>query len=146
VAANKHRRELSDCMSGYQSCDHSKLSGSEAKALSIAERQRNLSNCEEGWDSCDKSKLSKLEVSGVADAEHKRNLSHCMDGWAVCDHSKLTDAEANGAGLSNHDISKQLNVTDSTIDSCVAWLLVFLDYSNRPELVVRAASSIAQGS
>jgi DNA-binding NarL/FixJ family response regulator len=48
-----------------------------------------------------------------------------------------------GAGLSNHDISKQLNVTDSTIDSCVAWLLVFLNYTNRSDLVVRA-SSIAQ--
>jgi DNA-binding NarL/FixJ family response regulator len=51
-----------------------------------------------------------------------------------------------GAGLSNQDISKQLNVTDLMIDSCVAWLMVFLNYSNRPDLVVRAASSVAQGT
>lgn len=49
-----------------------------------------------------------------------------------------------GEGLSNHDISKQLNLRDSTIDSCVAWLVVFLNYTNRVDLVVRAADSIVQ--
>ncbi len=101
--ASTHRRELSDCMRGYQSCDYSKLSMSEAKSARAAEQQRNLSNCEEGWSSCDKSKLSTLEITGVADAERKRNLSHCMDGWALCDHSKLTDAEAKSVLVVEHE-------------------------------------------
>jgi DNA-binding NarL/FixJ family response regulator len=45
-----------------------------------------------------------------------------------------------GQGLSDGDIASKLNLTDVKVQSCVAWILHFLNLKNRQELVVYASS------
>ncbi len=46
-----------------------------------------------------------------------------------------------GRGLSNHDIAAELNTTDLNVESCISWLLRFLHYNSRAQLVLRASNA-----
>jgi DNA-binding NarL/FixJ family response regulator len=44
-----------------------------------------------------------------------------------------------GRGLDDSDIAKKLNLTELNVQSCIAWILHFLNLENREELVAYAA-------
>jgi DNA-binding NarL/FixJ family response regulator len=48
-----------------------------------------------------------------------------------------------GQGLSDREIANRLNITELNVQGCVAWILRFLQFTNRMELIryasVRAA-------
>ena len=46
-----------------------------------------------------------------------------------------------GQGLNDHDIAKKLNLTDLNVQSCVAWIVHFLDLKSRQDLVLYASSA-----
>ena len=46
-----------------------------------------------------------------------------------------------GEGLPNAEIASQLNLTDLTVESCIAWLLHFLKFTNRKDLVLYASTA-----
>ena len=46
-----------------------------------------------------------------------------------------------GQGLDDGDIAKKLNLTEVNVQSCIAWILHFLNLKNREELVTYAASA-----
>ena len=50
-----------------------------------------------------------------------------------------------GQGLSDGAIANKLNLTEVNVQSCVAWILRFLQFKNRSELV-QYASTPAAGS
>ena len=45
-----------------------------------------------------------------------------------------------GQGLNDHDIAMKLNLTDLNVQSCVAWIVHFLDLKSRQDLVLYASS------
>lgn len=45
-----------------------------------------------------------------------------------------------GRGLNDRDIARQLGVTELSVQSCVTWMLHFLKFTSREELVLYAAS------
>jgi DNA-binding NarL/FixJ family response regulator len=45
-----------------------------------------------------------------------------------------------GKGLTNAEIASTLNLTDLTVQSCIAWLLRFLKLANRKDLVLYAST------
>ena len=51
-------QNLADCKSGWESCDHSRLSQSESADVALIEHRHNVANCRNRYDSCDHSKLS----------------------------------------------------------------------------------------
>ncbi len=53
MVLEERRRNLSDCMYGWDDCDRSKLDRQEAGEVDRAARARNLSECEAGRDGCD---------------------------------------------------------------------------------------------
>lgn len=44
-------------------------------------------------------------------------------------------------GLSDRDIAKKLNLAELNVQSCIAWIVHFLDLENRQDLVVYASSA-----
>jgi DNA-binding NarL/FixJ family response regulator len=44
-------------------------------------------------------------------------------------------------GLNDGDIAKKLNLTELKVQSCVAWILHFLNLKNRQELVLYASGA-----
>ena len=51
-----------------------------------------------------------------------------------------------GQGLTDKEIASQLNLDDDKVKNCIAWMLHFLDLSNRLELVQHACSAAQQTS
>jgi DNA-binding NarL/FixJ family response regulator len=45
-----------------------------------------------------------------------------------------------GRGLSDSDIADKLDVTELSVQSCVTWMLHFLKFTSREELVLYASS------
>lgn len=46
-----------------------------------------------------------------------------------------------GQGLNDDGIARKLNLTELTVQSCIAWILHFLNLKNRQELVAYASSA-----
>ena len=46
-----------------------------------------------------------------------------------------------GHGLSDGDIATNLGVQEATVQSCIAWLLHFLSFTQRNELVAYASTA-----
>ena len=44
-------------------------------------------------------------------------------------------------GLNDDDIARKLNLTEVNVQSCIAWIIHFLNLENREELVAYAASA-----
>lgn len=44
-------------------------------------------------------------------------------------------------GLNDGDIAKKLNLTEVNVQSCIAWILHFLNLRNRQELVLYASAA-----
>lgn len=47
-----------------------------------------------------------------------------------------------GKGLPDAEIASTLNLSDLTVQSCIAWLLNFLKLADRKDLVLYAASAL----
>jgi DNA-binding NarL/FixJ family response regulator len=45
-----------------------------------------------------------------------------------------------GQGLDDRDIAEKLNLTEVNVQTCIAWLVHFLNLGNRQELVLYASS------
>jgi DNA-binding NarL/FixJ family response regulator len=45
-----------------------------------------------------------------------------------------------GQGLNDHDIANKLNLTEVKVQTCIVWIVHFLNLKNRQELVVYASS------
>ena len=45
-----------------------------------------------------------------------------------------------GQGLNDRDIANKLNLTELNVQSCIAWIVHFLNLKNRHELVLYASS------
>lgn len=45
-----------------------------------------------------------------------------------------------GQGLDDRDIAEKLNLTEVNVQTCIAWLVHFLNLENRQELVLYASS------
>jgi hypothetical protein len=65
VAVAEHRRNLSFCKDGLETCNYSELTPSEAAALTKAEHQRNYTACLNGFGYCDPSRLTPAEASAI---------------------------------------------------------------------------------
>lgn len=50
-----------------------------------------------------------------------------------------------GLGISDHAIADRLNLSEETVQGCISWLLHFLKYQTRAELVLNA-SPVPQGT
>jgi DNA-binding NarL/FixJ family response regulator len=48
-----------------------------------------------------------------------------------------------GQGLSDRDIATKLNLTELSVQACIAWVLHFLGFTNRNELIRYAATPTA---
>lgn len=48
-----------------------------------------------------------------------------------------------GQGLSDRDIATKLNLTELSVQACIAWILHFLGFTNRNELIRYAATPTA---
>jgi DNA-binding NarL/FixJ family response regulator len=48
-----------------------------------------------------------------------------------------------GQGFSDRDIAKKLNLTELSVQACIAWILRFLGFTNRNELIQYAAAPTA---
>jgi DNA-binding NarL/FixJ family response regulator len=46
-----------------------------------------------------------------------------------------------GQGLNDGDIANQLNLTEVKVQSCIAWILHFLNLKDRRELVAYASAA-----
>jgi DNA-binding NarL/FixJ family response regulator len=44
--------------------------------------------------------------------------------------------------MNDSDIAKKLNLTEVSVESCVAWILHFLKLKNRQELVLYASAAV----
>jgi ATP/maltotriose-dependent transcriptional regulator MalT len=49
-----------------------------------------------------------------------------------------------GKGLSDRDIARKLNLTELSVQTCIAWILHFLGLTNRNELIRYAATPMAR--
>lgn len=49
-----------------------------------------------------------------------------------------------GKGLSDRDIARKLNLTELSVQTCLAWILRFLGLANRNELIRYAATPMAR--
>ena len=45
-----------------------------------------------------------------------------------------------GQGFSDREIATKLNLTELSVQSCIAWILQFLELTNRNELIRYAAT------
>ena len=48
-----------------------------------------------------------------------------------------------GQGFSDRDIAKKLDLTELSVQACIAWILHFLRFTNRNELIRYAAAPTA---
>jgi DNA-binding NarL/FixJ family response regulator len=48
-----------------------------------------------------------------------------------------------GQGFSDRDIAKKLNLTELNVQACIAWILHFLGFTSRNELIRYAATPTA---
>jgi hypothetical protein len=48
-----------------------------------------------------------------------------------------------GRGFSNDEIASQLNITETNVRQCAAWLIRFGGHSSREELVLQASATIS---
>jgi DNA-binding NarL/FixJ family response regulator len=46
-----------------------------------------------------------------------------------------------GKGLADAEIASRLNLSDLTVESCIAWLLHFLKLTSRKDLVLYASTA-----
>ena len=46
-----------------------------------------------------------------------------------------------GQGLNNRDISVKLNLTELNVQTCISWIVNFLNLNNRRDLVLHASST-----
>ena len=46
-----------------------------------------------------------------------------------------------GQGLNDGDIAKELDLTEVKVQSCIAWILLFLKLKDRQELVLYASAA-----
>jgi DNA-binding NarL/FixJ family response regulator len=46
-----------------------------------------------------------------------------------------------GQGMNDGDIARKLNVTEVNVQSCIAWILRFLNLKNRQEPVLYASAA-----
>jgi DNA-binding NarL/FixJ family response regulator len=46
-----------------------------------------------------------------------------------------------GQGLNDSDIARKLNLTELNVESCIAWIVRFLNLKNRQELVLYASAA-----
>jgi DNA-binding NarL/FixJ family response regulator len=46
-----------------------------------------------------------------------------------------------GQGLNHGDIAQKLDLTEMNVQSCIAWILHFLKFTSREELVLYASSA-----
>jgi DNA-binding NarL/FixJ family response regulator len=46
-----------------------------------------------------------------------------------------------GQGLDDNEIAKQLNLTEVSVQTCIAWIVHFLKLKNRQDLVLYALSA-----
>lgn len=46
-----------------------------------------------------------------------------------------------GRGLSNTDIAQQLTVTEVTVQNCITWMLHFLNFASREQLVLYGSTA-----
>jgi DNA-binding NarL/FixJ family response regulator len=46
-----------------------------------------------------------------------------------------------GQGLDDADIAKKLNLTEVNVQTCIAWVVHFLNLKNRQDLVLFASSA-----
>jgi DNA-binding NarL/FixJ family response regulator len=46
-----------------------------------------------------------------------------------------------GQGLNDSDIARKFNLTEVSVESCVAWILRFLKLKNRQELVLYSSAA-----
>lgn len=44
-------------------------------------------------------------------------------------------------GLSDRDIAEKLNLTELNVQTCIAWIVHFLNLKSRQDLVLRASSA-----
>lgn len=51
-----------------------------------------------------------------------------------------------GQGLTDREIASQRDLTEDKVESCISWILYFLELSNRSELVQHACSAALQTS
>ena len=49
-----------------------------------------------------------------------------------------------GKGLSDRDIATKLNLTELSVQTCIAWILHFLGLTNRDELIRYAAPPLVR--
>jgi DNA-binding NarL/FixJ family response regulator len=47
-----------------------------------------------------------------------------------------------GQGLNDSDIAKKLNLTELKVQSCIAWIVHFLNLKSRQDLVVYTSSVV----
>jgi DNA-binding NarL/FixJ family response regulator len=47
-----------------------------------------------------------------------------------------------GEGLNDHDIAKKLNLTELNVQSCIAWIVHFLNLKSRQDLVLYASAAV----
>lgn len=46
-----------------------------------------------------------------------------------------------GQGLNDSDIAKKLNITEVKVETCITWILHFLNLKDRRELAIYAAGA-----
>jgi len=46
-----------------------------------------------------------------------------------------------GRGLNDDDIARQLNITEVNVQTCIAWIVHFLNLKDRRELVLYASGA-----
>ena len=46
-----------------------------------------------------------------------------------------------GQGLNDGDIARKLDLTELNVESCIAWIVRFLNLKNRQELVLYASAA-----
>lgn len=46
-----------------------------------------------------------------------------------------------GQGLNDRDIAEKLNLTELNVQTCIAWLVHFLNLKSRQDLVLHASSA-----
>jgi len=49
-----------------------------------------------------------------------------------------------GKGLSDRDIATKINLTELSVQTCTAWILHFLGFTNRNELIRYGATPMAR--
>ncbi len=78
-------QNLSNCLDGFGTCDHSLLTPTQAKQIADLQHDRNHSRRLTGFGECDDSALPLSEAKQVADTKVRRNLLACETTSVFCD-------------------------------------------------------------